>query len=165
MTDELRYLPTSSLGACSWPPWPACLPLASLNSPLCCSESEDSQRFELVFLFQQQPVCCSLFFHVSLMFDVLHTVLNSVYVHTQPQQCNSFFRGVMTPTLTPVRPGLHRQMLDFSECHCHYHCHCHCHSKGPSFSNLMNFQGKTGSQTPAARWKHMGPHSLGPSVW
>ena len=25
----------------------------------------------------------------------------------------------MTPTLTPVRPGLHRQVLDFSECHCH----------------------------------------------
>ena len=23
----------------------------------------------------------------------------------------------MTPTLTPVRPGLHRQMLDFSQCH------------------------------------------------
>ena len=30
----------------------------------------------------------------------------------------------MTPTLKPVRPGLHRQMLDFSECHCHCHCHC-----------------------------------------
>ena len=27
-----------------------------------------------------------------------------------------FFRGVMTPTLTPAMPGLHRQMLDFSEC-------------------------------------------------
>ena len=28
----------------------------------------------------------------------------------------------MTPTLTPVRPGLHSRMLDFSECHCHCHC-------------------------------------------
>ena len=32
----------------------------------------------------------------------------------------------MTPTLTSVRPGLHRQMLDFSECHCHCHCHLSC---------------------------------------
>ena len=57
------------------------------------------------------------------MSDVLHTVLNSVKVLTLPtEQAASvqqiLFRGVMTPTLTPVRPGLHRQMLDFSECHC-----------------------------------------------
>ena len=25
----------------------------------------------------------------------------------------------MTPALLPVRPGLHRRVLDFSECHCH----------------------------------------------
>ena len=45
------------------------------------------------------------------MFDVLHTVINSVYVRTLPTEQASpvvtdFFRGVMTPTLTPVRPGL-----------------------------------------------------------
>ena len=45
------------------------------------------------------------------MFDVLHTVINSVYVQTLPtEQATSvvtdFFRGVMTPSLTPVRPGL-----------------------------------------------------------
>ena len=28
------------------------------------------------------------------------------------------------PTLKLVRPGLHRQMLYFFECHCHCHCHC-----------------------------------------
>ena len=43
--------------------------------------------------------------------------------------------------------------------------HRHRHRQGPSSSNLMNFQGKTGSQTPAARCKHMDPHSFGPSVW
>ena len=31
----------------------------------------------------------------------------------------------MTPTLTPVRVSLHRQMLDFSVCHCHCHCEHH----------------------------------------
>ena len=36
------------------------------------------QRFEFVNLFQQQPVFCYLFLHVSLMSDVLHTVVNSV---------------------------------------------------------------------------------------
>ena len=40
----------------------------------------------------------------------------------------------MTPTLTPVRPGRHRQMLDFSECH----CHCHCHSRNTTISVAQN---------------------------
>ena len=45
------------------------------------------------------------------MFDVLHTVVNSVYVQTLPTEqaisvVTDFFRGVMTPTLTPVKPGL-----------------------------------------------------------
>ena len=41
----------------------------------------------------------------------------------------------MTLTLTPVRPGLRRQMLDFSECHCQCHCHCHSRSWGsPTFT-------------------------------
>ena len=60
---------------------------------------------------QQQPVFFYLFFPVSLMFDVLHTVINSVYVQTLPTEqatsvCNSFFRGFMTPSLLLVRPGL-----------------------------------------------------------
>ena len=44
--------------------------------------------------------------------DALHTVPNSGFVHTLPtQQATSakqiLFCGVMTPTLLPVRPGLH----------------------------------------------------------
>ena len=63
---------------------------------------------------QQQPV-----FHLSYvfsMFNVLHTVINNVYVHNLPtEQATSvvtdffaglFFSGVMTPTITPARPGL-----------------------------------------------------------
>ena len=60
-------------------------------------------------LYQQQPVFLSS--NVFSMFDVLHTVVNSVYVQTLPtEQATSvvtdFTRGVMTPTLTPVRPDL-----------------------------------------------------------
>ena len=48
---------------------------------------------------------------LSLMFDVLHTVINSVYVQNLPtKQTTSVgtdcFRGVTTRALTPVRPGL-----------------------------------------------------------
>ena len=44
--------------------------------------------------------------------DALPTVLNSGFVHTLPKEQAStvqqiLFRGVMTPTLLPVRPGLH----------------------------------------------------------
>ena len=44
--------------------------------------------------------------------DALHSVHNSLYLHTLPrsklhQQNRFFFRGVMTPTLLPGRPGLH----------------------------------------------------------
>ena len=38
----------------------------------------------LTEFFQQQPVFCYVFFRVHLMFDVLHTVLNSGLVHTLP---------------------------------------------------------------------------------
>ena len=42
----------------------------------------------------------------------MHTVLNSGFVHTLPKEQAStvqqiLFRGVMTPSLLPVRPGLH----------------------------------------------------------
>ena len=53
----------------------------------------------------------------SLVFDVLHTVINSVYVQTLPTEQGTpalpdfLFRGVMTPSLTPVRPGRQR-LLD-----------------------------------------------------
>ena len=45
------------------------------------------------------------------MFDVLHIVINSVYVQNLPTEQGTpvvtvFFRGVMIPTLTLVRPGL-----------------------------------------------------------
>ena len=36
------------------------------------------QRFEFVNSFQQQLVCRYVFFRVHLLFDVLHSVLNSV---------------------------------------------------------------------------------------
>ena len=44
--------------------------------------------------------------------DALPTVLNSGSVHTLPKEQAStvpqiLFRGVMTPSLLPVRPGLH----------------------------------------------------------
>ena len=65
--------------------------------------------FNSVNLYQQQPVILSSC--VFFMFGVLHTVVNSVYVQKLPtEQATSvvtdFFRGVMTPALTPVRPGL-----------------------------------------------------------
>ena len=45
------------------------------------------------------------------MFDVLHTVINSVYVQTLPTEqvtsvVTDFFRGVITSSLMPARPGL-----------------------------------------------------------
>ena len=57
-------------------------------------------------LFQQQLVFRYVFFRVHLMFDVLHTVLNSALVHTFPiEQASSvqqilLFRGVMHDTYT-----------------------------------------------------------------
>ena len=50
------------------------------------------------------------------MFDVLHAVINSVYVQTLPTEkatsvVTDFFRGAMTLSLMPVRPGLQR-LLD-----------------------------------------------------
>ena len=65
--------------------------------------------FNSVKLYQQQPVFLSSV--VFSMFDVLHTVINSVYVQNLPtEQATSvvtvFCRGVMTPALTLVRPGL-----------------------------------------------------------
>ena len=54
-------------------------------TPFCCTESEDSSDLNSENLFQQQPVLI-LSLRVSLMFDVLHTVINSVYVQTLPTE-------------------------------------------------------------------------------
>ena len=70
---------------------------------------------EFVNLYQQQPVCCLVFFLYSESIsglDALHTVHNSGFVHTLPKEQASsaqqiLFCGVMTPTLLPVRPVLH----------------------------------------------------------
>ena len=45
------------------------------------------------------------------MSDVLHTVINSVYVETNANRAShtsvtDFFRGITTPSLKPLRPGL-----------------------------------------------------------
>ena len=81
---------------------------------------------------QQQPVCCLVFFFLyseSISgLDALHTVHNSGFVHTLPKEQASsvqqiLFRGVMTPTLLPVRPGLHLTDVGLlGVCHCHCHC-------------------------------------------
>ena len=53
-----------------------------------------------------------LYFEFISRLDALHSVLNSLYLHTLPMSKlpsaqQILFRGVMTPTLLPVRPGLH----------------------------------------------------------
>ena len=54
-----------------------------------------------------------LYFEFISSLDALHSVLNSLFVlaHLANEQASSvkqfLFRGVMTPTLLPVRPGLH----------------------------------------------------------
>ena len=84
----------------------------------------------------QQQLVWSLVFVVFLYFefisrlDALHSVLNSLYLHTLPmsklhQQNRLFFRGVMTPTLLLVRPGLHSTDVGLLGV-----CHCHCHGRG-----------------------------------
>ena len=80
---------------------------------------------------QQQPVWSHVFvvflyFEFISRLDALHSVLNSLYLHTLPmsklhQQNRFFFRGVMTPTLLPVRPGLHSTDVGLLGV-----CHCHC---------------------------------------
>ena len=80
---------------------------------------------------QQQPVWSHVFvvflyFEFISGLDALHSVLNSLYLHTLPmsklhQHNRFFFRGVMTPTLLPVRPGLHSTDVGLLGV-----CHCHC---------------------------------------
>ena len=66
---------------------------------------------------QQQPVWSHVFvvflyFEFISKLDALHSVHNSLYLHTLPmsklhQQNRFSFRGVMTSTPSPARPGLH----------------------------------------------------------
>ena len=68
-----------------------------------------------VNLFQQQPTFDS--FHRVFVFDVTaHCHLQCARAHlanraSHTKLLQTLFRGVMTPSLTPVRPG-HRQLLD-----------------------------------------------------
>ena len=69
-----------------------------------------------------------LYFEFISRLDALHSVLDSLYLHTLPKEQASsakqiLFRGVMTPTLLPVRPGLHSTDVGLL-----WVCHCHCHS-------------------------------------
>ena len=75
-----------SYGTCQLP-LRVCFVLASLARPsppglpdfsVVLLRIRGFQRFEFENLFLQQPVFCYVFFRVHLMFDVLHTVLNSV---------------------------------------------------------------------------------------
>ena len=87
--------------------------------------------FEFENSAQQQPVWSRVFvvflyFEFISRLDALHSVLNSLYLHALPmsklrQQNRFFFRGVMTPTLLPVRPGLHSTDVGLLGV-----CHCHC---------------------------------------
>jgi len=123
VTDELRYLPTSSSGVCSFfPGFPGlCVPLmASQSASLCCSESEDSEIRICEFIPATACVfsCLFLYFEFISGFDALHTVPNSGFVHTLPiEQASTaqqiLFRGVMIPTLLLVRPGLHLTDVGF----------------------------------------------------
>ena len=117
----------------SWLPWPARPLLVSLTSPLCCSESEDSSDLNSR-IYSSNSLCFRTCSFRSLSCPMYCTLSLTVCECTpcqqsKPHQCNRFFfRGVMTLALMPVRPGLHRQMLDFFECHCHCHCHCGFHN-------------------------------------
>ena len=113
-TGEQRCLPHFS--SCCLPGSPGPLRFVAQNLRIPVTSNS-------VHLFQQQPVFDS-FLRVSLMFNVLRPVINTVFVFdvndtlsstvckcTLCQQRKShqlqhtLFRGVMTPSLTPVRPG------------------------------------------------------------
>ena len=117
MTDGLRYLPLLlRVFVLSWFPWRVCLPPGFPGCFDGVAPNLRILRFEFVNSVQQQPVCYLVSFFLYSEFisglDVLHTVPNSGFVHTLPKEQAStaqqiLFRGVMTPTLLPVRPGLH----------------------------------------------------------
>ena len=107
-------------------PWSVCPPPDS--DSLCCFESEDSEIQICEFI--PVTICVLFFFLYSESIsgrDALHTVLTSGFVHillkeqASPAQQFFFFCGVMTPTLLPVRSGLHLTdvgLLCVCNCHC-----------------------------------------------
>ena len=58
-SDRWATVPANFLSWCvslSWPPWSACHLLVSLNSPLCCSESEDSSDLNS-WIYSSNSLC------------------------------------------------------------------------------------------------------------
>ena len=116
LPSSLRVLSLHLVSLAGLPLLASWLPAFFLLFLWCCSESEDS----VINLRIQHSNCLwSLFFVVFYLYiefisclDALHSVHNSLYLHTLPnEQVPSvkqiLFGGVMTPTLLPVRPGLH----------------------------------------------------------
>ena len=110
-------LPISSPGVGAFPGFPGrFVPLlASSVSLWMLLRIRGFSVLEFMNSAQQQPVCYLTFFYYSESIsrqDALHTVLNSLYMHTLPKEQAStvqqiLFCGVMTLTLLPARPGLH----------------------------------------------------------
>ena len=81
-----------------------------LASAVLIEQNPRIPRLEFSEFVPATACCYFILSRFSLMFDAPHTVI-SVYVQNLPtEQATSvvtdFFRGVMTPTLTLVRPGL-----------------------------------------------------------
>ena len=116
------------------------VPLAGLFLPTSCFyfcvvllRIRGSCDFEFENSAQQQPVWSHVFvvflyFEFISRLDALHSVLKQfVPAHLANEQATSvkqiLFCGVMTPTLLPVRPGLHSTDVGLlGVCHCHCHC-------------------------------------------
>ena len=116
-TTAVLWFSADFLSVCwcvSWFPWLVCLPPGFL----CLLVMLLRIRGFLWGIQHSISLCdISCFFFQFSEFtsgqDALPTVLNSGFVHTLPKEqastskTDSFFSGVMTPTLLPVRPGLH----------------------------------------------------------
>ena len=103
-------------GCLFFPGFPGlCVPLlASLSDSSYCSESEDSEIRICEFIPATACVLSRVFFYSESIsgLNALHTVHNSGFVLSLPKEQASsaqqiLFCRVMTPTLLPVRPGLH----------------------------------------------------------
>ena len=115
-------LPTSSPGVGAFPGLPGrFVPLpASFVSLWMLLRIRGFCVFEFGNSPQQQPVWSHVFV-VFLYFEFISKLANDQASTAQ----QILFRGVMTPTLLPVRPGLHSTDVGLlGVCHCHCHCHC-----------------------------------------
>ena len=139
-----EFLPTSSPGVVAFPGSPGRCSLSWLPVFYFCVVLlliRGFCDFEFETSAQQQPVWSHVFvvflyFEFISRLDALHSVLNSLYLHTLPmsklhQQNRFFFRRVMTPTLLPGRPGLHSTDVGLLGV-----CHCHC---PPAFFSALVF--------------------------